>query len=218
MSLDEQNATKVSLRQKVYAEIKHDIITCKLGPGAPLSEHQFVERFQVSKTPIREAFTSLQQDRLVEYIPNRGFMVAPISVKDVKEIFEAREFYETSLFKLAIKYITPEDIITLEGYSRIEPGPNDSQSIDVFLKANLNFHLCIARIAGNSRLYWHYSSLLDEAQRLIYLDFKNSNIIPMWHSSHIGIIESLRNGDETAGVQAIQETLELAKRRILRAD
>lgn len=218
MNQVEQNATKVSLRQKVYAEIKHDIITCQLGPGTPLSENQFVERFQVSKTPIREALTSLQQDRLVEYVPNRGFMVAPISVKDVREIFEARLFYETTLFKLALKWITPADIELLEGYSRVKYDLNEPQAVDFFLEANLNFHLGIARIAGNSRLYWHYARLLDEAQRLIYLDFKNSNIIPMWHSSHQGIIEALRNRDEKSGVRAIEDTLEMARRRILGSD
>ena len=53
---------KTILRQQVYEQIKHDIITCALRPGDQLSEGQFVDRFQVSKTPIREALTSLVQD------------------------------------------------------------------------------------------------------------------------------------------------------------
>lgn len=207
--------TPLSLRQKVYAEIKADIITCKLAPGEPLSENQFLERFQVSKTPIREAFTSLQQDRLVEYIPNRGFMVSPISVRDVQEIFDAREFYEVALFKLALKRMTPTDIEKLEGYSRVEFDLNDPNATGLVLETNRNFHLLIAKIASNSRLYWHYAHLLDEAQRLIYLDFKNSNILPRWHSSHSGIVEAIRRRDEAAGIAAIEETLEHAKRRIL---
>jgi DNA-binding GntR family transcriptional regulator len=217
MTIPVQNS-RISLRQKIYAEIKNDIITCKLEPGEPLSETQFVERFQVSKTPIREALTSLEQDHLVEYIANRGFLVAPISVTDVKEIFEARQFYETALFRLALKRIKPEDILALEGFSKIKHDPSQSGAIHVYLEANLNFHMGIARIAGNSRLTWHYARLFDEAQRLIYLDFKNSNIMPAWHSSHHGILDALRNHDEAAGVEAIEHTLELAKRRILSFD
>jgi DNA-binding GntR family transcriptional regulator len=76
----------------------------------------------------------------------------------------------------------------------------------------------LAKIAGNSRIYWHYAHLLDEAQRLIYLDFKNSNILGMWHNAHHGIVEALHQRDEAAGIQAIEETLELAKRRILTAE
>jgi len=216
--MSQYDPSRISLRQKVYFEIKRDIITCMLKPGEPLSENQFVERFQVSKTPIREALTSLQQDHLVEYIPNRGFMVSPISVKDVQEIFDARSFYEAAIFKLAFKRMTQADIEKLESYSRLEfdsPGPEE---IDQAMQANLNFHLTLAKIAGNSRLSWHYAHLLDEAQRLIYLDFNSSNILPVWHNTHHGIFDAIHQRDEAAGIRAIEETLELAKRRILRAE
>ncbi len=209
---------KFSLRQKVYAQIKHDIITCKLEPGEPLSENQFVEQFQTSKTPIREALTSLIQDRLVEYITNRGFMVSQISVRDVQEIFDAREFYETTLYRMALKRISDADVHQLESYAKIDFDLNDPGAIDLILKTNQDFHLHLARIAGNSRMYWHYASLLDEAQRLFYMDFKNGNILPEWHHSHHGILEAIRCRDEAAGVQAIHDTLDLAKRRILGAD
>ena len=211
-------ADRVSLRQKVYAAIKTDIINCTLSPGEPLSENQFVERFEVSKTPIREALTSLQQDHLVEYIPNRGFMVAPISLKDVQEIFDAREFYEVALFKLALKRITLEDIELLERYSKVEFDPNNPDAVSLVMQANLNFHLHIARLAGNSRLSWHYERLIDEAQRLIYLDFKSNNILPIWHNSHHDILQAFHDKDENAGITAIKATLEMAKRRTLRAE
>ncbi len=215
---EKKQEEKFSLRQKVYAQIKYDIITCKLEPGEPLSENQFVERFQVSKTPIREALTSLIQDRLVEYVANRGFMVSQISVRDVQEIFDAREFYEVALLKLAMKRITETDIRELEGYSKVEFDFDDPASIDNILRANIDFHLGLARLAGNSRLYWHYASLLDEAQRLIYLDFKNNNTLPEWHNSHHGILDTIHCHDEEMGEKAIRDTLEQARRRVLRAE
>jgi DNA-binding GntR family transcriptional regulator len=205
----------VSLRQKVYEQIKHDIITCRLSPGEPLSEGRFVDRFKVSKTPIREALTSLQQDRLVEYTPNRGFIVAPVSYIDVQEIFEARLFYETALFKMALKHITDEDIELLNNYSKVEYNLEDAEAIELYQQANHDFHMSIARIARNSRLYWHYNTILDEAQRLIYLDFKNNNILSKWHHSHHEIMQALRDRDAAAGVQAIEETLDKAMKRIL---
>ena len=216
MCAHKSESSRVSLRQKVYAEIKQDIISCRLEPGAPLSEHQFLERFQVSKTPIREALTSLQQDHLVEYIPNRGFMVAPISIIDVKEIFEARQFYETALYKLAIQRINPDEIVELERLSCLEPDSDRAEAMEAVLQNNLQFHLGIARIAGNGRMYWHYASLMDEAQRLIYLDYKSSNNLSVWRHSHTGILDALRSQDEQTGIQSIIETLDLAQRRILR--
>jgi DNA-binding GntR family transcriptional regulator len=205
----------VNLRLKVYEAIKRQIITGQLAPGQPVSEAQFAEQFKVSKTPIREALTSLQQDHLVEYIPNRGFMVASISYQDVQEIFEARLFYEVALFKLALRHITREEIELLESYSKVVYELDDPAAVEGYQQANLDFHLSIARLARNNRLYWHYTDLLNEAQRLIYVDFKRSNVLPAWQHSHEDILAALRDGDEIAGAQAIEQTLEKAKKRIL---
>ena len=210
-----KKSTHLSLRQMAYEQIKHDIITCQLSPGEPLSEGRFAELFQISKTPVREALTSLQKDRLVEYTPNRGFVVAPVSYTDVQEIFEARLFYETALFKLALKFITEADIELLHGYSQVEYDLQESNAIELYQQANYEFHMGIARIARNSRLYWHYNNILNEAQRLIYLDFKNNNILSKWQHSHQEVMQALRDRDLDAGMQAIEETLDKAKKRIL---
>ena len=204
-----------SLRQKVYEGIMQDIVTCKLPPGASISELQFVEHFQVSKTPIREALTALQKDGLVHYTPNRGFMVAPISIRDVQEIFEARIFFETNLFHLALSNLNEENIAVLEALSQVDVDTNEPGELDAVMKTNEQFHLEIARIAGNSRLFEYYRTLLNEAQRLIYLDLKNSNITHIWHTSHHTIMEAIRNHDEETGIGCIREVLLKAKRRIL---
>jgi DNA-binding GntR family transcriptional regulator len=138
-----------------------------------------------------------------------------VSYIDVQEIFEARLFYETALFKMALKHITDEDIELLNNYSKVEYNLEDAEAIELYQQANHDFHMSIARIARNSRLYWHYNTILDEAQRLIYLDFKNNNILSKWHHSHHEIMQALRDRDAAAGVQAIEETLDKAMKRIL---
>jgi len=206
---------RMSLRQKVYQDIKREIVTCKLPPGSSLSEFELAERFEVSKTPIREALAALHTDGLVHYTPNRGFTVAPVSIRDVQEIFEAREFFETTLFCLALGKITEANVAALESFSKVPVEVDSPPGLDVTMQANENFHLEIARIAGNSRLFEYYRNLLMQAQRLIYLDFKNNNIYRTWHTSHHEIIEAIRNRDEAAGLQSIRETLAKARRRIL---
>jgi len=84
------------LRQKLYDQIKKDIITGRLPPGEQLNEGLIAERYDVSKTPVREALTSLHQSNLVEYRPNKGFFVTPITLRDIHEIFEARLVFAIS--------------------------------------------------------------------------------------------------------------------------
>ncbi|HLO29906.1 MAG TPA: GntR family transcriptional regulator [Anaerolineales bacterium] len=203
------------LRQQIYEQIKHDIITCKLAPGAPLSENQFVDRFQVSKTPIREALTSLVQDGLVEYAPNRGFMVTPVSVSDIQEIFEARMFFETELFRLALKKISDAEIDQLERQSQVDGDTKSPNYAEVFLESNRKFHESLAAVSRNSRLLWYYETLMNEAQRLFYMDITLHQKDFQWGHGHEGIIEALRSRDETNGIKIIRDILENARKRVL---
>ena len=208
-------ARETVLRQQVYEQIKHDIITCKLAPGEPLSENQFVDRFGVSKTPIREALTSLVQDGLVEYTPNRGFMVTTVSVSDIQEIFEARIFFEAELFRLAVKHISDAEIDELEKHSRMDGDTKSPEYAETFLESNRKFHVALAAAGRNSRLLGYYEALMNEAQRLFYMDISVHQKDFRWGHGHEGIIEALRARDETVGMAAIRETLDNARKRIL---
>ncbi len=208
-------ARQTVLRQHVYEQIKHDIITCKLAPGEPVSENQFVDRFGVSKTPIREALTSLVQDGLLEYTPNRGFSVTPISVADIQEIFEARIFFESEIFRLAVKKISDAEIDALETHNWVEADAKSPEHAEAFLESNRNFHSTLAAASRNSRLLWYYETLMNEAQRLFYMDISLHNKEFQWGHGHEGIIRALRNRDEAAGVAVIRDTLEKARKRVL---
>ena len=203
------------LRQQVYEQIKHEIITCVLAPGSVLSDGQFVDRFKVSKTPIREALTSLVQDGLVEYEPNRGFRVTSISVKDIQEIFDARAFFETAFFKLAVEYVSDAEIDQLETLSVKGEVVDGISNVEYFMESNLKFHLALAAAARNTRLLWYYSNLMNQAQRLFYLDISYHKADLKWGYGHNEIIKALRDRDEAEGVVAIQATLEQAKKRTL---
>lgn len=210
-------ARKTILRQQVYEQIKQDIIMCILIPGDPLSENQLVERFEVSRTPIREALTSLVQDGLVEYTPNRGFAVTTISIMDINEIFEARISIEKELFRMAMKKISDAEIDQLEQQSQVQGDPRSPDYAGTFLEANLKFHLMLAAAGKNSRLLWYYEMLMNEAQRLFYMDITLHRSDFQWGHGHEGIIQALRNRDEETGMKVITDTLEKARKRVLGA-
>lgn len=208
-------ARETVLRQQVYEDIKHDIITCKLAPGEPLSENQFIDRFKVSKTPIREALTLLVQDGLVEYTPNRGFMVTSVSVSDIQEIFDARIFFESEMFRLAVKNISDAEIDALERQNIVEGDIDSPEYVDTFMESNRKFHIALAAAGGNSRLLWYYEILMNEAQRLFYMDMSLHHRGFRWGHGHEGIIQALRKRDEETGVSVIREALENARKRVL---
>ena len=208
-------ADKTTLRQQVYEQLKHDILNCTLPPGEALSENQLLSRFQTSKTPIREALTSLVQDRLVEYFPNRGFMVTTVSVADIQEIFDSRIFFETEIFRLAVRNMTDAEIGRLERQVRTDAAQPDPANADAFMRSNLAFHMALADAAHNRRLLWYYEILMNEAQRLFYLDLTLHRAAFQWAPGHDEILHALQCHDERAGVTAIRAVLESGRRRIL---
>lgn len=87
--------------EKAYQALRLDITDGRLQPGAVLAEVELAERVGVSRTPIREALSKLLADGLVEQAEGRGFVVAPISLSKVRELFEYRQTLETSAAALA---------------------------------------------------------------------------------------------------------------------
>lgn len=205
----------IKLRQKVYEQIRRAIVTCELAPGAHLSEATLAQWIETSKTPVREALTSLVQDGLVEYIPNRGFTVAQITLKDIQEIFEVRLYFETILFQLAIKSITESELQKLEALNKEQYDWNDPDATDRCVEDNTEFHLTIAKASHSSRLIRYYKTLLDEAQRLIYMDFRNNRQPYTSHVGHQQLVEALRSRDEEAGRKVLEDMLSNGKKRIL---
>jgi DNA-binding GntR family transcriptional regulator len=77
--------------------------------------------------------------------------------------------------------------------------------------------VALAAAGGNSRLLWYYEILMNEAQRLFYMDISLHHKDFRWGHGHEGIIQALRDRDEATGVKTIRDTLENARKRILGA-
>src|SRR6478672_10391255 len=85
----------------VYEELKSAIIDLRLAPGEPLREAALADQLGVSKTPIREALTRLEQDGLVETTSFKGAAVTMYSRRDLQEIYELRELLEIAAVRKA---------------------------------------------------------------------------------------------------------------------
>ena len=79
-----------ALGDRVYDLIKSDIILCKLVPGEEVTEVRLAERYGFGRAPVRAALSKLEQEGLVSVVPRRGYLVSPITIKAVQEIFDLR--------------------------------------------------------------------------------------------------------------------------------
>ena len=90
---------KTNLKTLAYNAIRKKIITCEYAPGMFLSEELLTDELGLSRTPVRDALSRLEQEGLVEIKPKRGVTVSPLSINDVNMIFEVRTIYETYILR-----------------------------------------------------------------------------------------------------------------------
>ena len=93
----------------VYEELKAAIVDLRLAPGDPLREATLAGQLGVSKTPIREALTRLEQEGLVETTSFKGAVVTGYSRQDLIEIYELRELLENTAVRAAAESMTEVD-------------------------------------------------------------------------------------------------------------
>ena len=185
----------VNLSQQVYEQIRGRILTCEFAPGEIVSEGSLASRFDVSKTPIREALVQLSSEGLVVALPRLGYQVAPITVRDVSELFELREIVEGSAIELACDRI--EDLELQELRDFLETSHVASEDLDgaSVVRLNRQFHHRLAATSKNSRLVQIVDRLLDDLERVFYLGASIRNISREVKQEHQEILEAVATGD-----------------------
>jgi DNA-binding GntR family transcriptional regulator len=156
-----------SLTDQVYERLKDEILRAHRAPGELLLEPELVENYRVSKTPIREALRLLIQEDWVVVMPRKGYLVRPLRLEDVREIFMLRQLIEPGLAAEAARRAGPADVDRLRQHLQLHEHARDH--LNDALVAASSFHLTLAELGGNARALRVLSGLLDEIRRLHHL-------------------------------------------------
>ena len=191
----ESAPTTVNLSQQVYVEIRGRILTCEFPPGEIVSEGSLASHFNVSKTPVREALVQLSSEGLVVALPRRGYQIAPITVRDVSELFELREIVEGSAIELACDRAEDSELHELLHF--LETSHEVSENLDGarVVKLNREFHHRLAATSNNSRLVQIVDRLLDDLERVFYLGASIRNISTEVQQEHQEILDAVHARD-----------------------
>jgi DNA-binding GntR family transcriptional regulator len=206
-----------SLAEQAYVRLRHEILTCVLSPGQVVSERELARRYEVSKTPIREALTQVCHDGLMQRLPGRGYMVAPITIKDVRDLFDLRLILEVTAAERAAQHPSPAQIAVLAEMSSISYRLDDLESHVLFLKANRSFHLALAEAAENHRLVETLEGLMIEMDRLFHLGLRLRDSSEEMRQEHQEVVAALESGDVEGIKSAITEQIMTSRDRILEA-
>ena len=102
------------LRDKAYRELKRAIVTGEYGSNSVLYESAISKTLGTSRTPVREAFMRLTEEGLVKNLPNHGYIVTAITIKEIEEIFELRLCLEKYVIETALNNDIPINLEEME--------------------------------------------------------------------------------------------------------
>ncbi|MGD0298840.1 MAG: GntR family transcriptional regulator [Bryobacteraceae bacterium] len=174
---------------RVYRTLREWLIAVRLRPGEFLSEVDLAAQCRTSRTPVREACGRLAQDKWLVRIPRKGYLVAPISVRDIVELYEFRRLLECFSAEKVARSASREQLQELRDLVRIENDP--AAELEEILPSNQAFHLRLAQIAGNQRVVDELKLAMGYVQRL---DTLCTQTVPGWipHTDILAALEAHR--------------------------
>ena len=192
----------------------HDaIVQRRLEPGTKLGEEALCEVFGVSRAQIRRVLLNLAHAKLVELRPNRGAYVAQPSVREARHVFEARRAIETAVIERAANRITEDKISELESIVREDGLAQERGDKEAAVRLSGEFHLCLARIAGNEVLLAFLRELVSRSS-LIIATYGMAEESDCSVEDHGALIEALRLGDAAAAASLMTTHLDYLEQRL----
>jgi len=195
---------------RVYRLVKGWILQGRARPGEFLAEVELARLCKTSRTPVREACNRLAQENWLTHIRHKGYMLPPISVREIIDVYDYRKLLEGFAAERAAAGGRPEPLASLKAALATERRKLSSQTD--LLEANHAVHLGLAEMAGNRRVLDELRRTLEYVDRLDILSLEK-DAHPVFHDEIVRAVES-RNPKEAR--RAMEAHIDAARDRMVR--
>lgn len=194
-----------TMARTIYEDYREAVISGALQPGDMLGEQQVADRYGASKMPVREALHQLCQEGYLVSYPRRGYVVSNITEEDFREIQQVRLPLELLAAELAICQASEEELRGL--YEIISQGTGPEHTLGQVHASNSSFHLELARLSGNKRLYASLEHLIGQVRRAGYRFYSQAALEERHY--HRDIADALLARDAERAKALLRRDLEL---------
>ena len=182
----------------VYEQIKQDVIRLRFRRDEIINEKALAERYQVSKTPVREALSVLVQEGYLKKIPRVGYLLREVTEEDYRKLIYLRFTLEKGVVLRIIRSCTEEEILSLRDYCKEE-----RISYQDFGGVNYDFHMAMARLTGNEYLAEEVRRIFQRTIRApsvnLYQEVREEP-----HKYHLQLIDAMRDRDVETALRLIE--------------
>lgn len=201
-------------KDAVYQTLADEIVSGALAPGTPLSERSLVERFGISRTPIRQVIWMLERDGLVDVHVHRGVFVKKLGATEIIELFQLREALEPLAAMLAAVHRPADDLAALERRvldALADPDRSASQLVEI----GADLHDAIVRWSGNRMLARIYETLRMQTHLLRNLLHESEGSERASLQEHTEIVAAIQRKDAGEAYRVMAEHLKRARKAIM---
>ena len=195
--------TKRSNAQRLRDSLEDDIINGRRAPGERLDPEALGQEFNVSRTPVREAFQQLVASGLVTVSPKKGTFVAKVGIDQLIEMFEVMAELEGMCGRLAARRISEPELAALKAAHKRCEAAALAGDTDEYYYENEAFHDCIYTASHNTFLASEARQL---KQRLKPYRRLQLQVRQRMHNSlheHQTIVDAIEQGDAQATEQLL---------------
>ena len=196
----------------------HSIVVGELMPGEFLSELQLAERFQTSRTPVREACIHLFTEGLLSSAPHKGYVVTEISMDEVRELYQLRQILEPEAAAMAALRHLDQEFSTkgealLDELNRLSHQEFSYEIILRMSELEYGFHHAVAVASGSKRLARFISELMNQFRRYTYAHLRTRPPLQHVPEEHQAILAAIRAHNVSVARQLMYEHVASASDR-----
>jgi DNA-binding GntR family transcriptional regulator len=198
-------AARPQLSEDVAGYVRRRIFDGTYPAGGYIRLEQLAAELGVSVTPVREALFQLRAEGLLDQQPRRGFVVHPVTRRDIADVSDVQAYIGGELAARAAENITDDVVAELEQFQSQLEAAYDSDDEDDAVRLNHEFHRAINVAADSPKLAQLMSQITRYAPESVF------PIVSGWPTHSIGhhhrILDALRNHDAAEARSAMSEHL-----------
>lgn len=218
--LDEAGADVVpnsSLTAVIEKKLERLILSGQIKAGERLNEIQLARQFDVSRGPVREAARSLAARGLAQSVPNRGFFVRSIPLKEALEIYDLRAAIFGLAGRLVADRMSDQIFHDLEGFVDRMDAFALERNFEGYYPVNLAFHAYLIDATDNTALKREYFSLVNKIHLCRATGLVHKDGMFLSNREHRDMVDALASGDKIRAQESFFRHVERAKRRFEQA-
>jgi len=200
---------------EVYQNLKQNILEEKLRPGQWLVERELSNQYGISRTPVREVLRKLVADGFLVLKPAKGYVVRELSLKEIIEIFQAREAVEGMLVRFACQRGDEQFFSHVAELRQQLEALDIDQNGKAGVKIGSELHDLIAETAKNAILFEFYQKLKNLAAITRNITKKSVTIEQHSKADHLEIMKAIETKDGEQGEQCMRKHLRETCRRLV---